>query len=60
MNYKEQLDKIKSDIEIFGFESAIDCVVPEEIDNITFNRLGDSYIKARERLEHYILKHSKN
>jgi hypothetical protein len=57
MQYKEQLDKVKEDVVNMGFDTAMYYTYPE-IDNKTFQRLREAYVTAKERLNHYIEKHS--
>lgn len=58
MNYREQLEKVKQDIEEMSLDTAMYYRYPE-IENKTFQRLRQSYLTAKERLEHYIYKHTK-
>lgn len=55
MTSKEQIQKVRDDIDDMGFEDAMRYSYPE-IENKTFQRLRQAYIKAKDRLLHYVEK----
>jgi hypothetical protein len=53
---KEEMVAVWNSIQLFGFDVAFKIKDFKDIDNTTFHRLRQSYLKAQERLEHYIEK----
>ena len=61
MTYKDQLKDLQSIIDNEGFDyTFVNYSSFKEIENITFHKLRVAYIKAQQRLEHYINKHAKD
>jgi hypothetical protein len=59
MTNKEQLVKVQEDIDTMGFDTAMYYQYPE-IENKTFQRLRQAYVTAKERLQHYLDKRTKD
>lgn len=57
-NKHEDMNRIMAYINEYGFEKTFQTDDYEDIDNVTFHRLRNGYLKARQRLTNYIISHS--